>query len=371
VRIRIPDSAKFLFLIVRIAYCPTMAKLLPRRHDNRDFFSLDLPVTAHKDDIASMEHPIFTLSTVPDTRAQTYQSGGNTLKIIPSSIGRATVFDKDILIYCISQLVARKNRGLPIGPEVQLTARDLMMATNRATNDLGYKRLEAALQRLRGTTIQTDILTGGVSHTVGFGLLEMYDIVRRPAITGRMVGLKLKISDWLFRAIEGLEVLTIHEDYFRLRRPLERRLYEIARKHCGAQKQWVVSLDLLFRKTGSAGSLIRFRFNLAKIAEGGHLPEYDYALGENDRVTVTRRANAKDSPAALELPLDAPPSRGVRHVEMDEDLAARLREAAPGWDKYVLALRYQEFMADKETPRSVPASFLAWARKYTKGKPPA
>lgn len=347
-----------------------MAKLLPRRHENRDFFSLDLPVAAHKDDIASMEHPIFTLATVPDTRTQIYQLGERTLKIIPSSIGRATVFDKDILIFCISQLVARKNRGLPIGPEVQLTARDLMMATNRVTNDLGYQRLEAALQRLRGTTVQTDILTGGVSHTVGFGLLEMYDIVRRPAITGRMVGLKLRISDWLFRAIEGLEVLTIHEDYFRLRRPLERRLYEIARKHCGSQKQWIVTLDVLFRKTGSTGSLRRFRFNLNQIAEGDHLPEYEYVLGANDRVTVTRRVTAKDSEGVLELPLDAPPPRGVRHVEMDEDLAARLRDAAPGWDKYVLVQRYQDFMADKETPRNVPASFLAWARAYTKGKRP-
>ena len=39
------------------------------------------------------------------------------------------------------------------------------------------------------------------------------------------------------RAIESNEVVTISNDYFRLRRPLERRLYEIGRKHCGGQSK--------------------------------------------------------------------------------------------------------------------------------------
>ncbi len=31
----------------------------------------------------------------------------------------------------------------------------------------------------------------------------------------------------------------MHRDYFRLRKPLERRMYELARKHCGKQDEWV------------------------------------------------------------------------------------------------------------------------------------
>ncbi len=38
-------------------------------------------------------------------------------------------------------------------------------------------------------------------------------------------------------AIKAHEVLTLPPDYFRLRKPTERRIYEIARKHCGKQAE--------------------------------------------------------------------------------------------------------------------------------------
>jgi hypothetical protein len=41
---------------------------------------------------------------------------------------------------------------------------------------------------------------------------------------------------------QGKEVLTLHRDYFRLRKPLERRMYELARKHCGQQATWSICL---------------------------------------------------------------------------------------------------------------------------------
>jgi hypothetical protein len=33
-----------------------------------------------------------------------------------------------------------------------------------------------------------------------------------------------------YNAVAGFEVLTLHRDYFRLRKPMERRIYELARK---------------------------------------------------------------------------------------------------------------------------------------------
>ena len=51
----------------------------------------------------------------------------------------------------------------------------------------------------------------------------------------RLRYLEVTLCEWLFRAIESAEVLPISRDYFRLRRPLDRRLYELARKHCGQQ----------------------------------------------------------------------------------------------------------------------------------------
>jgi plasmid replication initiation protein len=85
--------------------------------------------------------------------------------------------------------------------------------------------------------------------------------------------------------VQAFEVLTIHPDYFRLRKPLARRLYEIARKHCGHQTQWVIDLDLLREKTGSKSSLREFRRALREIEAENSLPDYRFSLGSDDRVT--------------------------------------------------------------------------------------
>lgn len=57
-----------------------------------------------KDDLASMEHPLFALRA-GDRTARTYSRNGHTVTVMPGYMGCATIHDKDILIYCISQLV--------------------------------------------------------------------------------------------------------------------------------------------------------------------------------------------------------------------------------------------------------------------------
>lgn len=58
--------------------------LLPDRHKNRDFFVVDFFAdTPLKDDIASMEHPMFSLSTKPDCRILEYELGDKQIVIRP------------------------------------------------------------------------------------------------------------------------------------------------------------------------------------------------------------------------------------------------------------------------------------------------
>ena len=85
--------------------------LLPQRHPNHDLFICDVLDAIPKDDMASMEHPIFSLATKPDTRVLRYEHRNVVVEIAPSVRGLATIYDKDILIYCISQLMAKKNAG--------------------------------------------------------------------------------------------------------------------------------------------------------------------------------------------------------------------------------------------------------------------
>jgi len=153
--------------------------LLPDRHPQKDFFILDISDVVPKDDTASMEHPMFSLATKPDMRHLLYKSGENSLEIVPSSLGLPSIKDKDILIFCISQLMHRKNRGEEIGKRVRFSARELMMATNRNTDGREYKRVEKAFQRLQGTQFKTSIRTGNKKEVRIFSLIDEGGYVMR------------------------------------------------------------------------------------------------------------------------------------------------------------------------------------------------
>jgi hypothetical protein len=59
--------------------------LLPVRHPNQDLFICDVLDAIPKDDMASMEHPVFSLSTKPDNRMRRYEHNGNVMR---SSLGQ-------------------------------------------------------------------------------------------------------------------------------------------------------------------------------------------------------------------------------------------------------------------------------------------
>src|SRR6056297_3592111 len=80
--------------------------LLPERHPTGDLFVCDIFDAAPKGDMASMAHPVFSLSTKPDHRKRRYTSGSTYLEVKPSADGLATIHDRDVLIYCISQIMA-------------------------------------------------------------------------------------------------------------------------------------------------------------------------------------------------------------------------------------------------------------------------
>ena len=330
--------------------------LLPDRHPQRDFFILDIADVVPKDDTASMAHPIFSLATKPDMRFLHYESAnGDILEIEPSGKGLPTIFDKDILIFCISQLMHKKNRGEKIGKRVRFYGRELLVATNRPTNDLGYKRLAAAFSRLRGTNFVTTIRTGGKIEKRVFGLIDEGGFVHHDDQRMRRNYCEVVLSDWLMRAIEAAEVVTISPEYFFLRRPLERRLYEIARKHCGNQKRWQIGLDKLQAKTGSNAPLKRFRLNLREIIEADHTPAYHFEIDDSDTVTVR--------------PRKAPPARLSAEITLPEWAEDQAREIArnKGWDYHALRRDWMAFAkgqaANGNAPDNAGAAFVGYCKK--------
>jgi len=265
-------------------------RLLPARHVERDFFLCDMFDYAMKDDGASMEAPIFTLSTRPDLSVWNWTSkdGNRAVTVTPSVLGRATMFDKDVLIYVISQMTEALNcdREDAKNRTVRFVVYDYLVSTNKPTGGKEYQRLESTLERLRGTSIKTDIKTGGVRVKEGFGLIDSWTIVEKSPDNERMIAIEITLSKWLFNAVQAHEVLTIHRNYFRLRKPLERRLYELARKHCGTQSSWSIGLELLREKCSAHSHLRAFRSQVKEIVTADTLPEYRLIYcSEKDQVT--------------------------------------------------------------------------------------
>lgn len=330
--------------------------LLPDRHPQKDLFVCDIVDAAPKGDMSSMENPVFSLSTKPDMRPRRYERGGNFIEINPSRYGLATVHDRDVLIYCISQCMAALNEGRKVSRTMRFKAYDLLVATNRQTSGRGYELLKDALRRLQGTQIETNLRQGGKEHFKVFGLIDAAEIVRETR-DGRMLDVEITLSDWVFDAIENNHVLTLDRGYFFLRKPLERRLYELARKHCGMQPAWKIGLELLRDKCGSGSTVKEFRRLVGRIIEDDrqhdHLPGYAFSF-DGDNVLV--RPKKENPQGALPLPLSA--------LRLDPDIHDRARELASGWDLHALENEWRSWVLEKGIVVKEPnAHFLAFCKK--------
>lgn len=337
--------------------------LLPVRHPNQDLFICDVLDAIPKDDMASMEHPVFSLSTKPDRIMRVYEHRGDRLEIVPSGLGLATIHDKDVLIYCISQLIAKMNQGGEPSRKVRLRAYDLLVATNRQTDGQGYRLLKDALTRLRGTTIRTNIKTGGIEQTQIFGLIEEATITRK-TFDGRMQDIEITLSEWVYRSVISKNVLTLHRDYFRLRKPMERRMYELARKHCGSQDTWSVGLELLQKKCGSSSDRRVFRSLVKKVCDHDathqHFPDYSVSIAD-DKVTFRNR-----SAVLLEKP-----EEDDERPYIDPEGMHDAKLAAPGYDIYALYGEWCAWWRDSGKPelKSSKAAFIGFCKRKHQKNP--
>ena len=321
---------------------------------SREFFNCGLFDTLpyFKDDMASMEHPVFSLTTHVDKRILHYQHNGNSIKIIPSILGLPTIHDKDVLIYCASHLRAAIIRGEASSRTVRLTARDFFNSIGRDTGGDSYERFRESLRRLSGTRIETNIKTGKVRIEEGFGLIDIWRAVKEDT-TRRVIAVEIKLSKWLYNAILSNELLTISPDYFNLRKPMERRIYEIARKHCGDQKQFKIKLENLQLKVGSSSASWEFRRSIREIITDNHLPDYEIALSNDDVVTFTNR----DQKHLVTI-------RQTGFILLKPETYEKAKVTAPGWDIYVLEQQWRDWIAKKKEPPKRPDSaFIAFCRK--------
>ncbi|MDG2055891.1 MAG: replication initiator protein A [Tateyamaria sp.] len=130
---------------------------------------------------------------------------------------------------------------------------------------------------------------------------------------------------------------------------MERRIYEIARKHCGKSPKWHIGLEKLQGKTGSNAPLKRFRLNLRQIIEEDNTPFYSISIDDKDLVTFRPRKEAK--------PL------GVYDLVVHMKTHEKAHKYAGGWDTFVLEGKWREWLLDSGfIPDSVEGSFMAFVK---------
>lgn len=249
-----------------------------------------------KDNIYTMEHPFFSLSKKKDLKIRHYEHNGEHIEIAPSVYGMPTMFDEDVLVYCISYIKAKMKQYEKVKIEeapsrlVTLVARQFLVATNRGFGGREYRLLENSLKRLNGVSVSTTIKTNGLTSKKGFGLIESYNIVEKSEVDGRMIAVEVVLSEWIYNAILSNELLTLSPNYYDISSPLKKKVYKLARKHCGNQSKAEMNLSTLHKKSGSTSPLKKTRYNIKKIEEVNDLPDYKLIyLEEKDKVVFVPR----------------------------------------------------------------------------------
>lgn len=333
-----------------------------------DLFTCDVADAVLKDLMPTLEHPFYSLSKKPVMKPRIYRRGDHWLKISPSAKGMATIYDKDILIYAVSQLVAAINQGEEPKQRIRINCRDFLLYCNRGQGGKDYLAFCDAIERLDGTRITTNIRTGDEEQFDAFGLIEGGTVRRKNGIDGRILWVEIKLSDFVFNAIKHREVLTLHPDYFRLSKPMERRLYELARRHCGQQTSWQAFMQTLYDKSGSTGPLKLFRQRIKEICRVDNMPDYDLLYVEDsDKVIFTNKGS---------MPLDRTHVDEAKHFmesALSPDIMHKARGIAPEWDIYYLRDCFAAWWckAGKFEMKSADAVFLTFCRQWfsKRGRP--
>lgn len=251
-------------------------------HPIRDFFIADIIDYAPKDERTMMERPFFSLSKRKRNKPIEYQSddGSVWVKVRPNpDVGMATIWDADILIWCISKIVAERDRGHNMETAtIHTTPYELLKGIARGTSGTEYLRLFEAMRRLHETTIETNIRGGRKGFAV-FNWLAEYEgegNIDSPEKIAAVRSVSLTLPGWIYRAIIKSEnVLTLDREYFLLTGGLDRALYRIARKHAGNQAHgWTCTIAQLHKKTGSESVSKKFAEMLRRVVKADKLPRY-------------------------------------------------------------------------------------------------
>jgi len=338
-----------------------MTNLVPHRHDP-DLFVADLSAAPLKELAEHLEFPFFGLAPQPHHGVRRFEDDqGNYIELRPGLEGLPTIHDQDVMIYCMSKAMAEIRRGNPVPERIWMTAAELLRFTNRRVGGSQYAAVEASIYRLTELTLVTNLRGEENTYTELFGIVDRASMVRRNSLArhhgGALLGCSVVLSSWIREALEARRVLTLHGDYFRLRSPLERAVYQLVRKHCGEQPDWKIGLAKLRNKVGSRDGHRSFRQQLRTLSARWDGQDFlGYRIGFGDDLLTAGYAGGTGR-----VPADrGRPDRRISAKTLDA-LARELPRLDPGRMETV----WRTWAARRAEPaRNAQAAFLGFCRRY-------
>ncbi|MFC0205338.1 replication initiator protein A [Novosphingobium soli] len=248
-----------------------------------ELFQLDSPLTGEiRGERSLMAFPFFALSKNAWMKPLAYATSDVSIEVRPSARGVATIYDKEIVLYIASLMASKLEQGLPVAQDFVFTAHDLFSVTGANHSARSYTRLADALERLQGTQIRTNIEAGGEGEDGFFSWLSEARLQYARSRNGdkRLKAVKVRLCDWLFRAIlRDRQVLDYAATYFQLG-PIERRIYEVARSTCVEGEALEIDLQTFRLQIGFQNHLANFRMAMRQIAAEDTVPDYHLQLVE-------------------------------------------------------------------------------------------
>ena len=304
-------------------------KTTPSRIPQGELFLLDSPLYGEiRGERSLMAFPFFALSKNAWMKPLSYQTDTVTIEVRPSASGVATIYDKEIVLYIASLMAAKLEAGEDVAQDFVFTAHDLFSVTGSNHSARSYGRLSEALERLQGTQIKTNIEAGGEGEEGFFSWLSEAKLHYNKTRAGerRLKAVKVRLCDWLFRAILlDRHVLDYAAAYFQLG-PIERRIYEVARS-TGDGDGFEIDLATFRLQIGYQNPLANFRAALRQIASADTIPDYRLELIETvndpDAIVDTAKRGRKSNPVRIVItrrpallaesaPLIGPPTESRR-----------------------------------------------------------
>lgn len=245
-----------------------------------DLFALDSPLLKEvRGERSLMAFPFFALSKGKWSKPLKYNNDSVSIEIVATPKGVATIYDKEVLLYIASLMVAKLEAGQQVSQDFYFTAHDLFRVTGDSASARSYTRLSDALERLQGTQIKTNIEAGGEGQSGFFSWLSDAQLQYSKTKNGerRLKAIKVRLCDWLYRAIlRDNRVLEYSSLYFSLG-PIERRLYEVARSMC-PQGVLDVDIEALRLQLGYQSSIKHFRHEMKRVIESQSIPDFRFEL---------------------------------------------------------------------------------------------